>query len=82
MKSKLSLCLAKRYGQFAPNVEKRRSKMKKSITRRILALAIALPFVGVAATLAMQGVSEAFIALATIATTVVGFYFGTKANMT
>ena len=56
--------------------------MNKSITRRILALAIGLPYVAVAAYLAVKGSMEAFIALGTVATTIVGFYFGTKAETT
>jgi len=56
--------------------------MNKSITRRILALAIGLPYVAVAAYLAVMGSMEAFVAFGVLATTVIGFYFGTKATST
>jgi len=53
-------------------------KVNKSITRRIIALYVALLGVGVMAFLSLMGVPEAFGALVVTVGAVIGYYFGVK----
>jgi len=52
----------------------------KSTTRRVLALIFAGVGAGVLCKLAIGGNSEALIALISIVSLIMGFYFGAKAN--
>jgi len=52
--------------------------MNKSVTRRSIALMVAVCGLGVMTTLSLQGVVEAFQALVVITGMVIAFYFGTK----
>jgi len=54
--------------------------MNKSITRRIIAIIFCVCGAGVMSYLAFKGVVEAFTALNTIVSLIVGFYFGTQAT--
>jgi len=49
-------------------------------TRRILAFIVCVPTIGVLAYLSLAGVESAMPALVAMASMVVGFYFGTRAN--
>jgi hypothetical protein len=53
---------------------------KKSITRRVIAIAFSLTGAGVMAYLSLTGSESAFTALVATTSSVVSFYFGTKAN--
>lgn len=54
--------------------------MNKSVTRRLIALLFAVCGAGVFTYLALQGVSEAFVALNTAVGLVLGYYLGVQAS--
>lgn len=52
--------------------------MNHSLTRRILAIMFGICGAGAMTFLALNGNSEAFVALVAVVGTITGFYFGTK----
>ncbi len=67
-------------GDSMGSIRERINKMNKSITRRIIALMFCFCGAGVMSYLAIKGIVEAFTALNTIVSLIVGFYFGVQAQ--